>query len=86
MSTKTSRNTAAPAKKTEKVSSKADTLIALLKGEGGTTLEEMSQATGWQKHSVRGFMAGTLKKRGLTIRSEKTDKGRVYRIVDEAQS
>jgi hypothetical protein len=43
----------------------------------------MVVATGWQKHSVRGFMAGALKKKGLIVASEKTDQGRSYRITDE---
>lgn len=42
------------------------------------------KATGWQKHSVRGFMAGALRKRhGLTAVSEKTESGRVYRTAAE---
>ena len=64
--------------------SKADKVVALLKRENGATLEEMMKATGWQKHSVRGFMAGALKKRhGLTAVSEKTETGRVYRVTAE---
>jgi hypothetical protein len=42
----------------------------------------MVAATGWQSHTVRGAMAGALKKRlGLTITSEKEERGRVYRIA-----
>lgn len=70
-----------------RANSKAAAIIALLKREGGATLEEMMDATGWQKHSVRGFMAGALKKRhGFTAISEKTDQGRNYRLAGEAQS
>ena len=44
----------------------------------------MMEATGWQAHSVRGAMSGSVKKAlGLTITSEKTQTGRIYRIVDE---
>ena len=69
-----------------KSGSKATTIIALLRRENGATLEEMMDATGWQKHSVRGFMAGALKKQhGLTAGSEKTDKGRVYHVAAEVQ-
>lgn len=58
-------------------------LISLLRREGGATLEELAAATGWQKHSVRGALAGALKRRlGLTILSERTDAGRTYRIAD----
>ena len=66
--------------------SKAAAIIALLRREGGTTLDEMMNATGWQKHSVRGFIAGALKKQyGLTVSSEKTDLGRAYRITVEVR-
>ena len=42
------------------------------------------EATGWQKHSVRGFLAAVVRKKlGLTLTSEKTDEERVYRIEDE---
>ena len=70
-------------KSATKTNSKAAAVIALLKRDGGTTLEEMMSATGWQKHSVRGFMAGTLKKRhGFEVTSEKSESGRVYQIVE----
>jgi hypothetical protein len=40
-------------------------------------------ATEWQQHSVRGFLAGVVRKKlGLNLVSELTDKGRVYRIKD----
>jgi len=63
---------------------KLQTLIDLLRRPGGVTLDEMVKATGWQAHSVRGALSGTLKKKhGLTIDSEKIeDRGRVYRIVE----
>jgi hypothetical protein len=55
-------------------------LVALLRE--GATIDEMTAATGWQSHTVRGAMAGALKKRlGLTITSEKEERGRVYRIA-----
>jgi Protein of unknown function (DUF3489) len=42
----------------------------------------MMQATGWQAHSVRGALSGALKKKlGLTVSSDKTDSGRVYRVA-----
>jgi hypothetical protein len=56
-------------------------LINLLQGSKGATVDEMVQATGWQRHSVQGMMFGVLKKKlGLTITSEKQQRGRVYRI------
>lgn len=61
------------------------TLVELLSRAEGATLEAMTAATGWQVHSVRGAMSGSLKKAmGLTITSDKVDGLRIYRIVDGA--
>ena len=61
-------------------------LIELLTRAEGATLAQMTEATGWQVHTVRGAMAGALKKKlGLEITSEKqpgTD--RIYRITNQA--
>ena len=46
----------------------------------GASLAELALATGWQAHSVRGALAGNLKRKGCTIRSEKVDGERRYRI------
>lgn len=65
---------------------KSDAVIALLRRQRGATLDAMMKATGWQAHSVRGFLAGTLKKKlGRAATSEVTDKGRVYHVAGEAQ-
>ena len=63
--------------------SKAALVLELLKGPSGTTLNAMQAATGWQAHSVRGFLSGTIRKKlGLALTSEKPDEGeRVYRLV-----
>ena len=60
---------------------KQQTCLDLLGRREGATLEELEEATGWQKHSVRGFLAGAVKKKlGLTLVSEKPDAGpRRYR-------
>jgi hypothetical protein len=56
-------------------------VIRLLKAPKGATLQNLIQATGWQAHSVRGFISGHLKKKlGLTVRSFKRDGQRVYAI------
>lgn len=62
---------------------KQSTLIELLKRPEGVSLTEMVQATGWQQHTIRGAMAGALKKKlGLNIVSDKTDgQERKYRIT-----
>ena len=47
-----------------------------MKRSGGATLKQLMKATGWQAHSVRGFLSGTLsKKMGLKIASSKTNEG-----------
>jgi predicted ArsR family transcriptional regulator len=62
--------------------SKQATLIKLLERSGGASIDEMAEATGWQRHSIRGMMSGVLKKRlGLSIASEKEERGRIYRIA-----
>lgn len=54
--------------------SKLGQVAELLKRPAGATLEEIMQATGWQRHTVRGFIAGAAKKKlGLTIESSKSD-------------
>lgn len=68
-------------KPTSKAPSRLDRLQQLLMRENGASIAEMVDATGWQQHSVRGAMAGALKKRGLTITSEKIDGLRRYRAV-----
>ena len=77
---KTKPTEVAPPKRT-----KLATLIDLLKRAEGATLEEMTEATGWQAHSVRGAMSGSLKKAmGLNIASQTSGNTRVYRIVGDA--
>ena len=58
--------------------------LDLLSRQEGATIEELQAATGWQQHSVRGFLAGAVKKKlGLTLLSEKPDEGpRRYRIAN----
>jgi len=58
-------------------------IIAMLRTPAGATIAAIMTATDSQQHSVRGFLAGVVRKKlGLNLVSEQTDKGRVYRIKD----
>jgi Protein of unknown function (DUF3489) len=58
-------------------------IIAMLRTPAGTTIAAIMTATEWQQHSVRGFLAGVVRKKlGLNLVSAQTDRGRVYRIKD----
>jgi hypothetical protein len=60
-------------------------IIAMLRSPAGATIAAMMTATDWQQHSVRGFLAGVVRKKlGLDLVSEQTDKGRIYRIRQAA--
>lgn len=69
-------------------STKSATVMTMLRTGDGATLEAMQQATGWQAHSVRGFLSGTVKKRmALSLTSQRGDDGvRRYRIADTTAS
>ncbi len=59
-------------------------VVAMLQDQLGTTIAAIMAATGWQQHSVRGFLAGVVRKKlGLNLMSEPGEGGRVYRIVDD---
>jgi hypothetical protein len=64
-----------------KSASKQDKIVALLQRPKGATLDVLVKETEWQKHSVRGFLAGTVRKKlKLPLLSEKIDGIRTYRI------
>ena len=80
-----SRKRSAPvsSKPTTGLQTKHARIIAMLRTSAGATIASLVAATEWQQHSVRGFLAGVVRKKlGLNLVSEQTDKGRVYRIRD----
>src|SRR5262245_58822752 len=63
--------------------SKQSRVIAMLQSPKGATTAAMMKATGWQQHSVRGFLAGVVRKRlKLKLHSKRVDGERVYQIAD----
>jgi hypothetical protein len=74
---------AAKSTRTPRAGTKQAALIDMLRAPDGATIEEIAAATGWQTHTVRGAIAGALKKKlGLDVISEKVEgRGRVYRIA-----
>ncbi|MGA2713750.1 MAG: DUF3489 domain-containing protein [Bryobacteraceae bacterium] len=68
---------------TPREGSKTSQVIAMLKREGGTTLEEITTAMGWQKHTTRAMLSagGSItKNHGLVVTSEKVGDKRTYSI------
>jgi hypothetical protein len=62
--------------------SKQSRVIEMLKSRRGATIDTMMKATGWQQHSVRGFLAGVVRKRlKLKLESCLVDGQRMYRIA-----
>jgi hypothetical protein len=75
------RSVPAASKSPARSATKHDRIIAMLRTSAGATIASLVTATEWQQHSVRGFLAGVVRKKlGLNLVSEQTDKGRVYRI------
>jgi hypothetical protein len=67
--------------RSQRPDSKLGIVIGMLRSTKGATIEALSKATGWQTHSVRGAISGTInKKLGLTVTSTKADGVRTYRI------
>jgi hypothetical protein len=77
------KKTAKPARTAApRAESKGAQILALIRRPKGATLAELAKVTGWQNHSIRGFLSGTVGKRmGLTVESTKREDGaRVYSI------
>ncbi len=67
--------------------SKQDAVLALLQRPKGVTISEITEATGWQPHSVRGFLSGVVKKKlKLKVESRKDGRDMTYRIKARASS
>ena len=81
----TSNGQAKPA--SERKGTKAEAVVVLLRRKDGASLADLQKATGWQPHSVRGFLSGTVRKRmGLTLESTKSADGeRRYALIRAAK-
>ena len=63
---------------------KQSAAIDMLRAPGGATIAALTKATGWQSHSVRGFLAGVVRKRlKLDLKSAVVEGIRIYQIMDE---
>ena len=81
------KSSTGPVSASRKTATRSDTkharIIAMLRTPAGATIAAIMTATDWQQHSVRGFLAGIVRRKlGLNLVSEQTDKGRIYRIKD----
>jgi hypothetical protein len=75
-----------PQPERQKGVTKLQTIIELLSRAEGADVAALVSATGWQAHSIRGVMAGQLKKKGLLVQSEKMGGRRVYRLPKTAEA
>lgn len=65
-------------------STKRDRILSMLRSASGASLAALAEEAQWQPHSVRGFLAGVVRKKlGLDLVSMRTEQGRIYRIIDK---
>jgi hypothetical protein len=77
------RSVSSPSRSAAGPDTKHARVIAMLRKPAGATITAIMAVTDWQQHSVRGFLAGVVRKKlGLNLVSDQTDKGRIYRIKD----
>ena len=70
-----------------KAKSKTEQILSLLGRPAGASIPEMMKSTGWQAHSVRGFLAGSLKKKGHAVTSQLDESGvRRYRLAAQVEA
>jgi hypothetical protein len=73
-----------PSAQTKRRDSKQARIITMLQAPGGATIDAMMRATGWQQDSVRGFLAGVVRKKlGFNLVSTMSEGKRIYRIADK---
>ena len=85
--TRRSKAAGRPEAKNVRADSKQARIIVMLQSPAGATIAAMMKATDWQSHSVRGFLAGVVRKRlKLKLGSAKIDGQRVYRIASDRAS
>src|SRR3954447_19700041 len=79
--TPSSATSRGPKNKKAVAGSKQSRVVTMLRSPDGATIAAMMKATGWQQHSVRGFLAGMVRKKlKLNLDSKKIDGSRFYRI------